>query len=260
MMTTKWVSSRLAVILVGLAAVGCGDGRTPLVVYSTHGIELLQLAEATFEAANPEIDVRWLDMGSQDVLDRVRSERANPQADVWFGGPNYILQRAASESLLVAYRPTWAAHVLPRSRGPGDFYFAAYETPAVIMYNTDLLTAATAPQDWDDLLDPRWRGKVVIRDPLASGTMRSVFGLIVQNSLRSYGVPDSGYAWLRRLDAQTREYTLNPTMLYQRLIRQEGSVTMWALPDVLVDASHGDPLGYVLPASGSPVIQDAIAL
>ena len=46
------------------------------------------------------MDVRWLDMGSQEVLDRVRSERANPQADVWFGGPASLFATAARESLL----------------------------------------------------------------------------------------------------------------------------------------------------------------
>src|SRR6266851_9715373 len=59
------------------------DSRTPLVIYSPHGRDLLSLFEHRFEALPPDIDVRWLDMGSQDVYDRVRSERANPQADVW---------------------------------------------------------------------------------------------------------------------------------------------------------------------------------
>src|SRR5574341_822380 len=62
---------------------GCSrDNRTPLVVYSPHGRDLLTLFEHRFEALHPDVDVRWLDMGSQDVFDRVRSERANPQADI----------------------------------------------------------------------------------------------------------------------------------------------------------------------------------
>ena len=44
--------------------------------------------EKTYEQKHPEVDVRWLDMGSQEVYDRVRSEKANPQADLWYGGPN----------------------------------------------------------------------------------------------------------------------------------------------------------------------------
>src|SRR6266536_1508498 len=81
--------------------VGCSrDHRTPLVVYSPHGRDLLTLFEHRFQALHPDIDVRWLDMRSQHVYDRLRSERANPQADVWFGGASLVLAQAAHDSLL----------------------------------------------------------------------------------------------------------------------------------------------------------------
>src|SRR5437763_5927216 len=90
----------LPLLLLSAFAASCGDGRIPLVVYSPHGRDLLLLMEKSFEAKHPTIDVRWLDMGSQEVYDRVRSETANPQADVWFGGPQTIFARSASEGLL----------------------------------------------------------------------------------------------------------------------------------------------------------------
>src|SRR5438477_7454777 len=90
-----WMCAVIAVV------VGCSrDHRTPLVVYSPHGRDLLTLFEKRFEALHPDIDVRWLDMGSQDVYDRLRSERANPQADVWFGGPSLVLAQAPHDPLL----------------------------------------------------------------------------------------------------------------------------------------------------------------
>ena len=248
-------------IFAALLIVGsCGDARTPLVIYSPHGRDLLTLSERIFETANPDVDVRWLDMGSQDVLDRVRSERANPQADVWFGGPSVLFQVAAADSLLAPYRPSWATHVEPRSRGPDDLYFAAYETPAVIAFNSDAVPPDEAPRDWDDVLDPRWRDQIVIRDPLASGTMRAIFGMVVLRGLRATGDTAAGFEWLRRLDAQTREYVLNPALLHQKLVRQEGLLSLWDLPDILVEQSKGQPFGFVLPVSGTPVIEDAVAL
>src|SRR5688572_9541334 len=63
------------------------DTRSPLDIYSPHASDLLTLLERRFEQLHPSVDVWWLDMGSQEVYDRVRSERANPQPDVWFGGP-----------------------------------------------------------------------------------------------------------------------------------------------------------------------------
>jgi iron(III) transport system substrate-binding protein len=239
---------------------GCVESGAVLTLYSPHGREQLVIFEEGFEAANPDVDVQWVDMGSQEALDRIRSERANPQADVWYGGPALFFSRAAGEGLLEAYRPSWADAVIPEARGPGDSYFGAYLTPAVITVNGEAVSKEQAPRDWDDILDPAWKGKVLIRDPLASGTMRTIFGMIMYRGLVETGDTAAGYEWLRRLDAQTKEYVLNPAILYQKLARQEGLVTLWNLPDVLRVQAQGYPLDYVLPASGTPVLVDGIAL
>lgn len=81
-----------------VTACGGGDGRTPMVLYSPHGRDQLELLERAFEARNPDIDLRGLDMGSQEVFDRIRSERANLQTDVWFGGPTTIFDRGVADS------------------------------------------------------------------------------------------------------------------------------------------------------------------
>ncbi len=128
------------------------------------------------------------------------------------------------------------------------------------MFNSDAVAKADAPGDWDDVLDARWAGKLLIRDPMASGTMRTIFGMIMYRSLRGTGDTAAGYEWLRRLDAQTKEYVLNPTLLYQKLARQEGLVTLWNLPDVLRVQAQDFPLDYILPTSGTPMLVDAIAV
>lgn len=248
----------LVACLNGCAA---GDGRTPLVVYSPHGRELLQAFEQAFEARRPDVDVQWIDMGSQEVLDRIRSERANPQGDVWWGAPAALFQTAAEEGLLEPYGPTWAASLPEEMRDEGALWHATYITPEVIAYNTEAVTGDAVPRDWDDLLDPRWRDKVLIRDPIASGTMRTIFGMVVDRSLRATGDTAAGMEWLRRLDAQTREYVPNPTLLYQKLARQEGLVTLWAMPDIdELKARTGFPLDYVLPSSGTPLVVDGVAV
>ena len=240
---------------------GCHrDDRIPLTVYSPHGRDQLLLLEKAFEAKHPEIDVRWLYLGSQEILDRVRFEKVNPQADVWFGGPTTMFDRGVAESLLVAYRPAWADHVDTLGRGPADLYWPVYRTPAIIAYNNVAVPDSLVPRDWDDILEPRWDDKVLIREPLASGTMRAIWGFIIQRSLRATGDTTAGMRWLRSLDAQTKAYALNPALLDQQLARQEGLVTLWDLPDILISRSKGMPFGYVFPRSGTVVIEDAIAL
>jgi len=251
----------LAAIVAAVAsACGKGDDRTVLTVYSPHAKDLLAYFEQEFEKAHPEIDVQWVDMGSQDVIDRLRSERANPQADVWFGAPAEIFARAAAESLIVAYKPTWANAVDSGARGAGDTWYGTYRTPEVIAYNTDVIKEADAPHDWDEILAPKWKGKVLIRDPLESGTMRAIFAAQIIRGWNATHGPDSGYAWLRNLDASTKEYVANPALLYQKLGRQEGLISLYDMPDIAALSAKGIPVGYVIPRSGTPLLVDGIAV
>ena len=254
--------SRFLAIPLVLALAACsGDGRQPLVVYSPHGKEILAYYEQAFEQAHPAIDVQWVDMGSQEVLDRLRAEAANPQADVWFGAPAEAFAKGAKAGLLAPYRPTWAAAIPADARDSADLWYGMYLTPEVIAYNTAAIPAAEAPKDWDDVLDPKWRGKVIIRDPVASGSMRAIFGGIIARGIAQSGSTEAGYEWLRRLDANTKEYVLNPTMLYQKLGRQEGLITLYNMPDIAtLERRLNIPVDYVIPASGTPLLVDGIAI
>lgn len=249
-------------LILALLAGGCSnDKRTVLTVYSPHGKELLQHLEVGFEKAHADIDVQWVDMGSQEVLERIRAEAANPQADVWFGAPAEAFDRATRENLLEPYTPTWANAIDVEGKDAGHHWYGTYLTPEVIAYNSEAVSAADAPKDWDDVLDPKWKGKVLIRDPIASGTMRAIFGAIMARAIAQTGSADAGYEWLRRLDGSTREYVLNPTILYQKLGRQQGVITLWDMPDIATLKQRvGIPVDYVIPLSGTPMLVDGIAI
>ncbi len=190
----------------GLILQGCGGpSGESLIVYSPHGRELLSFFAREFEAANPGVSVLYLDMGSQEILDRLRSERVNPQADVWWGAPSGMFVRAAEEGLLDTFEPTWVEAVPPGARDSKGRWLGNYLTPEVIAYNSDALAPEEAPADWDEVLELRWRDRVLIRDPLASGTMRAIFAAIMYREYERTGGFEAGYDWLRRLDAQTKE-------------------------------------------------------
>jgi iron(III) transport system substrate-binding protein len=235
--------------------------KSSLVIYSTHGKELLTEFEMLFEKNNPSIDVQWLDMGSQDVLDRLRSEKENPQADLWWGAPSILFQQGEREGLLQPYKPTWSPQVLAEAHSSQDQWYGTYETPEVIAFNTAMVKHDEAPQDWDDLLDSKWRGRLIIRDPLASGTMRTIFCAMILRFYATSGSAEAGYQWLKKLDANTKDYVANLTLLSQKLARQEGWVTVWNMPDIeLQHAQYSYPLAYVIPKSGTPVVTEGIAL
>ena len=154
----------IASLLVLLTA-GCiaDDGRQVLVVYSPHGSELLRDFESRFEAERPDVDVQWLDMGSQEVLDRIRSERANPQADVWYGGPSQLFAAAAEDGLLEPHTPEWMSAVAGDSDDQGR-YLAIYYTPLVIAYNSEVVSDAEAPSDWLEVGFGAWKDRTDIGD------------------------------------------------------------------------------------------------
>ena len=250
---------RLALVLsLAVALTACAtDDREPLVVYSPHGKELLTAYEEAFEAAHPEVDVQWLDMGAQEAYERIRTERANPQASVWWGAPQVTFQKAADEDLLAPITPSWAEAVPAEARDAQGRWWGTYLTPEGFLVNTEAVDSTDWPRDWDDLLDPRWDDRVLIRYPLASGTMRTIWGALIQRQ----PTVEEGFEWLARLDAHTKGYAADPTQLYLRVARGEADVTLWNMPDTYVQIEEsGYPFAFVLPESGTPVLVDGIAV
>jgi len=228
-----------------------------VVVYTPHGKELLRAYEEAFETKHPDVDIQWIDMGTQQVFDRINTEQARPQGSIWWGGPASVFDQAARMGLLDAYEPSWSGHVPASAHHPEHLWYGTYVTPEVIAFNNRVVSPEEAPADWDDIIRPEWKGRVLIRYPLASGTMRTIFGAMI---MRQPTVED-GYVWLARLDANTKSYTADPTQLYLKLAREEGDVTLWNMPDTdLQIRDNGYPFGYHVPASGTPLLTEGIAI
>lgn len=239
-----------------LLVFGCGPSRQAVVVYSPHGPDVLKDYEARFEALHPEVDVQVLDMGSQEVYSRVRSEQRRPSADIWWGAPSSMFMRAADEGLLEPYRPTWAEAVPAPFKDPQDRWYGIYKSPIGIMFNTTGNTVDSVPQTWEGLLEPEWKGKVTIREPLPSGTMRTFIGAMI---LRA-GSEDAGIEWLRKLHDATEEYVANPELLYEHMKRNPELITVWLLKDAAMQRElNGYPLDCVAPAD-TPVLTEGIAV
>ena len=253
----------LTALAISLFLFSCRPSSTShrLLVYTPHGQDLLRDFVNRYKEKYPDADVQFLDMGSREILERVRVERNRPQGDLWWGASHTTFQTAAEENLLAEFQPSWADKVPETSRDPQGRWFGTYETPQVIAYNTDVVTAADAPRDWDDVLDPKWHDKILIRNPNPSDTMRAIFGAMIWRFQKDTGTPEKGYEWLRKLDANVHEYTADGTLMMQKLARREGVITLWDMPDVrLYKEQKNFPVAYNLPTSGTPVITDGIAI
>jgi len=232
-----------------------------LLIYTPHGQDMLRDFISRYKQQHPETDIQFLDMGSRQILERVTIERNRPQGDLWWGASHTTFQLAADQDLLAEFRPSWANDVLPETRDEKGRWFGTYETPQVIAYNSEAVSASDAPRDWDDVLDPKWRDKVLIRDPNPSDTMRAIFGAMIWRFYKDTHSPQQGYEWLRKLDANVHEYTADGTLLMQKIGRREGLITLWDMPDVrLFREQKAIPVGYSIPTSGTPVVIDGIAI
>ncbi len=101
------------------------------------------------------------------------------------------------EGLLLQWRPDSAAH-FPREYTDTEGYW----TPMSLYvmepgYNTDLVKKEDLPKTWDDLLDPKWKGKLSWNsDPSATGAPG-----FIGAALKAMG-EEKGLSWLKKLAGQ----------------------------------------------------------
>lgn len=257
----KYLSAILIFICL-LIITGCSkDTRKKITVYSPHGKEMLTDFEQRFEAIHTNTDIQWLDMGSQEIFDRIKTEKQNPICDIWWGAPATIFMRAEKEGLLEKYIPSWAESIPSSSKSKESYWFGTYLTPQVIAFNDKTLTNEKAPKDWNNLISPEWKDKIIIRNPMASGTMRVIFSAAIANSIKTTGNDKEGWDWLKKLDENTSDYAADPTQMYIKLSGEKEAITLWNMPDIILQKTlYNYPFGYNFPAEGTVVLTDGIAI
>ena len=232
-----------------------------MVVYSPHGKEILGLFKERFEREHPETRVDFLYLSSQQCLERVRNERESPGADVWWGAGHTTFMTAADEGVLESYQPSWKGAVSEDRHDPEHRWYACFLSPEIIFYNHDILSASEAPRDWEDLADPRFGGRLLLRFPVPSDTMRAIFFGRIFESLETTGSEDAAFEWMLGLDANTKHYLESGEQVFRKMAQRVGSVSVWTLSDIMLQKSrYHSPFEIVFPKSGCPVILDGIAL
>ncbi|MGO4105552.1 extracellular solute-binding protein [Leifsonia sp. YAF41] len=267
----------IAVALSSLVLSGCaadvkpkteptGDAAAPaqsLTIYTGRDKDEVASVVAQFETAYPQYKgkVQTVIAGAQDNLDRMRAEKSNPQGGFLWGGTQQQFEQAASEGLLEPYEMKSADKIADGRKDADNQWFAEMLLPEIIIYNNTLVEEKDAPKDWADLLDPKWKDKIVIRDVMASGTMRTIYSSMVYDSFAKDGSPDAGYDFLTKLDANTVSYAANPDDMYTQLDQGTGVITLWNLQDALIQPlKNNRPWSYVMPSSGAPVLLDGVGI
>ncbi|HOK87251.1 MAG TPA: thiamine ABC transporter substrate-binding protein [Fervidobacterium sp.] len=112
--------------------------------------------------------VKVLSLGSMgDVLARLIVEKRAPKADVVVGLSSEQLQKAISEGILEKYRPVNSKNIVYKDLI--NDYGTVYDYGALAMiYNIEKIK--NPPKSFKDLLNPEYKGKIVLVDPRTSST------------------------------------------------------------------------------------------
>ena len=146
-----------------------------VVMYSSNQPELLDMVAQNFEKKTGH-KVTIVRMGTGEAMKRIDAEKNNPLCDIFVGGDVAVLDNAKAN--FTPYKSPEAAS-LPKGFVAEDNTWTATNVHLmVIMVNTKLVNEKDMPKSWADLLDPKWKDKVVIANPQKSGSAYSqVYGL-----------------------------------------------------------------------------------
>jgi iron(III) transport system substrate-binding protein len=204
------------------------------------------------------IRVRWVRLSTGEVLTRVRAERRNPQASVWFGGPSFDFITAASEGLFEAYRPTTYDRFAPETRDPEWRWCGAYLGYVAFASNPNLLArrGAKLPTSWSDLLRPELKGDVSLAYAYTSGTAYTVVASLVQ----LFG-EEKGIDYLKQLDGQVHHYNRSGTACVTQVGLGEVATCVAFSQDILSKGvGKGYPVVLTFPSEGTGYEVGGIAL
>lgn len=221
-----------------------------VVVYTPHG-DMGKDAKVAFEAKYPDIAVHLLDLGGGQILPKIRAEKARPACDIWWGGSPGDFKKAEAEGLLEPCAPAWAKHLPGGCKSPSGAWHADFISPEVIMYNEEKLNATEVPDTWEGLLDPKWKGRIVLRDVRASATMKTIFGALIWREWKRTGDVEEGFRFLEKLQVNTgNAYAANPEDMFAKLAAPKTpyALTLWNMFDALGRKhNHKLPFGFKIP-------------
>jgi iron(III) transport system substrate-binding protein len=140
-----------------------------LVWYTSTSTEDIKRLFDAFNKKYPFIKTEFFNAGSARVLNRILNEAR--VGKVFFdlvSVRGVETHQLVKEGFIQPYlSPESAAYPqgFKDAKGYWVDYFDAYN---IIAYNTKLVPKEHAPKSWDDLLDPRWKGKIAMDDEMYS--------------------------------------------------------------------------------------------
>jgi iron(III) transport system substrate-binding protein len=159
-------------ITPALIAAATREGQ--VVYYTSTDLPVAEKLAKAFEAKYPGIAVRVERTGAERVFQRIGQEYSSNihAVDVVNSSDaaHFIVWKRSG--ILAPFVPEDVAKLYPPEHRDVDGQFASFRVwLSIIAYNTTLVKTEDAPKSFADLLDPRWKGKIVKAHPGYSGTI-----------------------------------------------------------------------------------------
>ncbi len=145
-----------------------------VVWYTSVDHKLSEQIGKAFETKYPGVSCKVERTGAERILQRIGQEyTANVHAvDVVNSSDAAHLVYWKDQGLLSPYVPEDVAKFYPAEHKDADGTYASFRVfLCVIAYNTSMVKKEEAPKSFADLLDPKWKGKIVKAHPGYSGTI-----------------------------------------------------------------------------------------
>ncbi len=207
-----------------------------VVWYTSLALTSSEKVAKLFETAYPGVKVEVHRTGSQRILQRMMQELSSNIKNVdvvhTSDAGHYVLLK--EKKLLMRYTPAGVDVFGAGFKDKDGYHYGLRATVNVIAYNTKVVSPADAPRTWKDLLDPKWRGRLVTAHPGYSGVIAThVLALVHLH----------GWDYFKAL-AQ------NKPMLVQSAVDPSGVVASGERP---VAVNGGDYTFYQVKKKGNPV-------
>ncbi|MFJ3924871.1 2-aminoethylphosphonate ABC transporter substrate-binding protein [Streptomyces sp. NPDC090022] len=176
-----------------------GGGEKVVTVYSADGLKSDKgdgwydrvFADFTKKTG---IEVKYVEGGSGEMVQRAVREKTNTQADVLITLPPFI-QQADGKGLLQSYKPQGSDKVNGADKAPDGKWTSVVNNYFGFIYNKKELPAA--PTTWEELLDAKYKGKLQYSTPGVAGDGTAV----LIKSMHDFGGKEPAMEYLKKLQA-----------------------------------------------------------
>lgn len=150
------------------------------------------------------IKVNFVRMSGGEILGRIRAEKENPHASVWYGGSADSFVAAEQEGLLQPYVSPNAAQIAPQFKDGDGYWTGIYQGYLGFICDERYFddNHLELPKSWDDLLKPEFKGQIMLANPGSSST-----GYLILSTAVQMKGGEEGLKYMKELNGQVKQYT-----------------------------------------------------